>query len=131
VDDQPLDLDMLAASLGAESGDVRILLKVLVAKLSDALGSRLTVERPGRLLKRSDEIRRVSVRLGDDELDAIVDGGSVECTVARSSGGIRIRSTRVTMDEWIRQLLGALRDEAATSQATRQALESIVIGDQQ
>jgi hypothetical protein len=33
------------------------------------------------------------------------------------------------MDEWLRRLLGALRDEAATSEATRLALESIVIGD--
>ena len=72
----------------------------------------------------------MSVTLGDDTLDASVHGTDLECTVSRTSGGIRIRSTKVTMDEWLRRLLGALRDEAASSTATRQALESIVIGEE-
>lgn len=122
-----LDLDLLASSLKADSGDVRILLRALVTRLAGALGDRLTVERTGRL-RKGDEIRRVSVRLGEDHLDAAVDRGALECTVSRSVGGIRIRSTRVTIDEWLRHLLGALRDEAATTQATRQALESLVLG---
>ena len=130
MDDQPFDIDLLASSLQADGGDVRLLLKVLVNRLSDALGDRLEVQRAGGLLRRSDEIRRVSIHLGDDTLEATMQGGSVECTVGRSSGGIRIRSAKVSMDDWLRQLLGALRDEAASSNATRMALESIVIGDQ-
>jgi hypothetical protein len=130
VDDPALDLDLLASSLQADGGDVRLLLKSLVSRLAGALGERLTVERSGGRLRRSGEIRRVSVRLGDDTFDAVDQGGSLECTVARSSGGIRIRSTRVTMDEWLRSLLGALRAEAETSSATREALEAIMIGDQ-
>jgi hypothetical protein len=128
--DADLDLDVLASSLQADGDDVRLLLKVLVNRLAGALGDRLEVERlGGRLFKRSDEIRRVSVHLGDDTLDATVDRGSLVCTIARSSGGIRIRSTKVTVDEWLRTLLAALRDEAAGSQATRLALEAMVIGN--
>jgi hypothetical protein len=124
-----LDLDLLASSLRADDGDVRVLLRALVTRLSGALGDRLTVERAGRFRKGSDEIRRVSIRLGDDSFDATVERGSLECIVSRSSGGIRIRSSRVGIDEWLRRLLGALRDEAATTEATRLALESIVIGN--
>jgi hypothetical protein len=130
MDDPSFDLDLLASSLQADGGDVRLLLKALVSRLSGALGERLRVERAGGLLRRSDEIRRVTVQLGDDTLDASVQGGSLECTVSRSSGGIRIRSSRVSMDDWLRQLLDALRTEAESSSATRQALESIVIGEQ-
>lgn len=130
MDDQTLDLDLLASSLQADGGDVRLLLKALVTRLAGALGDRLQVERAGGRLRRSDEIRRVSVQLGDDTLDAAVQGSTLECTVARSSGGIRIRSAKVSMDEWLRHLLGALREEAASSSATRLALESIVIGEQ-
>lgn len=130
ADDGALDLDLLASSLQADDGDVRVLLRALVTRLAGALGERLEVERAGRF-RKSDEIRRVSVRLGDDQLDAVVDRGALECTISRSSGGIRIRSSRVTLDEWLRQLLGALRDEAATTQATRLALESLVIGGTQ
>ena len=128
MDDESLDLDLLASSLRADDGDVRLLLKALVGRLSGALGNRLEVERVGgRLFKKSDDIRRVSVRLGDEQLDATIDRGTLECTISRSSGGIRIRSSKVTLDEWLRRLLATLQEEAATSQATRLALESIVI----
>lgn len=127
-DDSTLDLDLLAASLHADDSDVRMLLRALVGRLAGALGNRLEVERAGRF-RKSDEVRRVSVQLGDEQLEASVDRGSLVCTVARSSGGIRIRSTRVEIDEWIRRLLAILREEALTSQATRQALEAIVIGE--
>lgn len=130
VGDQAFDLDLMASSLQADGGDVRIMLKALVTRLSGALGTRLVVERSGGFLKRSDEIRRISVQLGEDTLEAAVNGGTLECIVFRSSGGIRIRSAKVSMDEWLRTLLGALKDEAANSSAARQALESIVIGDQ-
>ena len=120
---------MLASSLRADDGDVRVLLKALVTRLAGALGDRLVVERSGGRFRKADEIRRVSIRLGDDQLDATIERGALECTISRSSGGIRIRSSRVTFDEWLMRLLGALRDEAVTTQATRQALESLVIGD--
>lgn len=128
--DQAFDIDLLASSLQADSSDVRLLLKALVTRLSGALGDRLTVERAGGLLRRSDEIRRVTVQLGDDTLDAALAGGALECTVSRSSGGIRIRSSKVSMEAWLHQLLTALQTEAASSTATRRALESLVIGDQ-
>ncbi|MGH9082634.1 MAG: hypothetical protein ACRDY3_12645 [Acidimicrobiales bacterium] len=128
ADDGTLDLDLLASSLHADDNDVRLLLRALVSRLAGALGNRLEVERAGRF-RKPDEIRRVSIQLGDELLDASLDRGSLVCTVARSSGGIRIRSTRVTIQEWIRHLLVVLRDEATTSQATRLALESIVIGE--
>ncbi|MHB8320296.1 MAG: hypothetical protein ACYDEP_13905 [Acidimicrobiales bacterium] len=130
MDDETFDLDLLAGSLRADSGDVRILLRVLVEKLSDALGSRLTVERSGgRFFKKPGELQKITVELGDDQLIACVVSDRLECTVSRSSGGIRIRSEKVPTEEWIRRLLSALRDEASTSEATRTALESIVIGD--
>ncbi len=129
MDDQTFDLDLLAASLYADQSDVRILLKALVQRLSGALGSRLAVERSGGRFRRPGEIRQVTVTLGDDVLTAAAAHGDLECTVGRNSGGIRIRSTKVTVDVWLRQLLAALQDEAATSQSTRLALEAIVIGE--
>ena len=125
--DDSYDLSLAVAEISANSGDLGIMLKVLVGQLADALGDRLEVERAGRF-RKSDEIKTVRVRLGDDTLDAKVEGHTVRCTVGHSSGGIRIRSEQVGMDEWLTKLLGALQAEAAHSEQARQALERVMIG---
>jgi hypothetical protein len=123
------DLSMAVSQLASNSTDLRIMLKLLVAQLSEVLGGRIAVERAGRF-RRSDEIKSVRITLGDDTLEALVDGGSVRCSIGHSSGGIRIRSEQVGMDVWLTRLLTTLQSEATHSEQTRLALESIVIGDQ-
>ena len=129
-DESAFDLDMAAASLQANSVDLPMMLKLLVNELADVLGKRLVIERAGGLLKRSNAIKSVQIAMGDDELRAELDGATVRCTIGHSSGGIRIRSARVEVDEWLRHLLTGLRAEAAHSDRARQALENIVIGGQ-
>jgi hypothetical protein len=126
--DDSMDLELAAASLRADGSDVRILVKVLADQLSDALGSRLEVKRSGGRLRKSDQIRSIRIVMGSDQFDAEVDGDVLVCTVGHSSGGIRIRSEKVTVDAWLARLLGALKVEADHSQAVRKALESMVIG---
>ena len=122
------DLELAAAQLRADSTDVRILVKVLVDQLSDALGPRLRVERSGGRFRKSEEIKTLTIAMEDDQFDAVVDGPVLRCTIGHSSGGIRIRSEKVDMDSWLNRLLTVLKAEADHSQAVRQALENIVIG---
>ena len=124
----PFDLELAAAQLRADSTDVSILVKVLVDQLSDALGSRLKVEKAGGRFRKSDEIKSLTITMEDDQFDAVVDGPVLRCTIGHSSGGIRIRSEKVDMDTWLNRLLTVLQAEADHSQAVRQALENIVIG---
>ena len=123
-----MDLELAAASLRADGTDVRILVKVLADQLADALGSRLEVKRTGGRFKRSDDIRSIRITIDDDQFDGEVDGNTLRCTIGHSSGGIRIRSEKVGVDDWLSRLLTTLKAEAAHSQAVRQALESMVIG---
>ncbi len=129
--DESFDLEAAAASLRADGSDVRILLKSLVAQLSDALGTGLTVERAGGRFRKSDEVKAVQIVIGDDVLRAELDGSAVRCTISHASGGITIRTERVGMNEWTTRLLQALRTEAAHSDGVRRALEHIVIGGDQ
>ncbi|MGD0380437.1 MAG: hypothetical protein ABSC30_10685 [Acidimicrobiales bacterium] len=122
------DLDMAAAMVQSNATDVHIMLKVLAGQLSEVLGPRVVVERAGGLLRKSNEVKALEVTLGDDVLRAQVEGGSVRCSVAHSSGGIRIRSESVDLDSWLKRLLTALKEEAVHSEGARQALERIVIG---
>jgi hypothetical protein len=127
--DASFDLSMAVAQLASNSTDLHLMLKLLVSQLSDALGDRITVERAGRF-RKSDEIKSVRITLGDDTLEAAVEGGTVRCTIGHSSGGIRIRSEKVGIDAWLTRLLSTLQAEAANSEQTRLALENIVIGGQ-
>jgi hypothetical protein len=122
---------MAVSQLASNSTDSRIMLKLLALQLTDALGDRLVVERAGGRLRKSDEIKSVRVSLGDDTLDALVEGATVRCNIGHSSGGIRIRSQQVGMGEWLTRLLSALQSEAADSERTRLALENLVIGGSQ
>ena len=127
--DAAFDLSMAVSQLASNSTDLRIMLKLLVSQLADVLGDRIVVERAGRF-RKSDEIKSVRITLGDDTLEALVEGASVRCSIGHSSGGIRIRSEQVGMDAWLTRLLATLQSEAAHSEQTRRALENIVIGGQ-
>jgi hypothetical protein len=126
-EDEGFDLDLAVSALASNSTDVRIMMKLLVDELASTLGSRLVVERRGRL-RKSEEIKTVQVALGNDVLQAEIDGASVRCTIGHSSGGIRIRSEQVDMNTWLKRLLSALQVEAAQSESTRLALENLMIG---
>ncbi len=121
---------MAVSQLASNSTDLRIMLKLLVSQLADVLGGRMVVERAGGRFRKSEDIKSVRITLGDDTLEAVVEGASVRCSIGHSSGGIRIRSEQVGMDDWLTRLLATLQSEAAHSEQTRLALENIVIGGQ-
>lgn len=123
-----LDLDLAASSLRADNGDVRILVKLLVSQLQPALGDRLRVEYKRARFKKTDEIRSVRIDMGDDTFEATVQDGSITCQIGHVSGGIRIRTERVDIDQWVVQLLRSLQAEAKRSQSARNALEAIILG---
>jgi hypothetical protein len=130
VSDGAFDLDLAIASLTADGSDVQLMMRLLIAKLSSVLGSRMQVTRSGGLLKRAGAIEKIEIRVGDCELGAKLSGASAEFVIGQVSGGIRIRNERVDAANWTRRLLQELQAEAGHSSSARQALESIMIGEQ-
>lgn len=128
MDDSAFDLDLAISSLNADGSDVQLMLRLLTEKLASVLGDRLRVTRTGGLLKRSNVIERVEVRLGGCDLEARLAGASADFVIGQVSGGIRIRTERVDAANWTRRLLEEVQAEAAHSASARQALESIMIG---
>lgn len=124
----PLDLELATTALLADSHDMRNLLKLLARQLAGALGERVEVRRDGGLLRRSEEVRSLSVRIGDDEFVAEVAKGQVATSISHESGGIRIRTEKVAADQWLTRLLRQLQGEAETNQASRMAIENLVMG---
>lgn len=123
-----LDLTMAAAALRSNSGDVHLLLNVLSRELAEALGERLEVHYQGGRLRKSKDVTSLEITLDNDHFAAQLEGTRLQCVIARLSGGIRIRSEAVEVDDWLLRLLEGLKREAQQSDAARRAFEHIIIG---
>lgn len=123
-----LDIDLLAASLRADSGDVGTFVEALAVKLEQAVPGAAQVERRREGLFGPKLVRRIALDLGGQRLELRAGAGSVQTFCSRVSGGIVLKSEQVDPDDWLRALGQALAAQAQHSQSTRQALERLLNG---
>jgi hypothetical protein len=123
----PVDIDLVAASLRADSSDVGAFVEGLAAKLEETLPGRVRVDRGRRGLLGPKVVRKVTVDAGADRLEMVRgDGDVVECRRARLSGGIVLKNEALDTDAWVAEVGAALAAEAERSQQTREALERLL-----
>ena len=125
-DEPALDLDLLAASLRADSSDLGTFVESLAAKLEEAVPGRVRVERRRSGMFGQKAVRSVSVDLGDRRLELRANGGAVQTRCAKLSGGIVLKNEALETDAWLAMLSDALAAEASRSEATRKALERLL-----
>jgi hypothetical protein len=123
-------MEMAAAALLSDNRDVKTMLRLLAKTLQSTLGDRVevTYRTAGILRRPTEEVRTVVVHLDSDDYVADLEGGSVRCSVGRSSGGIRIRNDQVPVEQWLARLLTALKELATRNQNARAALENVIVG---
>jgi hypothetical protein len=126
AEDSALDLDLLAASLRADAGDVRSFVEALAAKLEQAVPGTVRVERHREGMFGPKRVRRISLDAGDQRLQLTASDPSVVTSCARLSGGIVLKSEPLDIDSWLGALGEALAVEAKRSETTRQALERLL-----
>jgi hypothetical protein len=122
-----VDLDLLAASLRADSSDLGAFVEGLAVKLEDALPGGVRVERRRTGMFGPKVVSRITINAGERRLDLRVGDGSIETLCSRLSGGIVLKNEPVDMDAWLVALGEALANEATRSEKTRQALERLLI----
>ena len=127
IDRPAVDLDLLAASLRADSSDLNAFVESLAAKLEEAVPGRVRVERRRAGLLGPKAVRTVTVDLGDRRLELRSDGGAVQTRSSRLSGGIVLKNDVLETDAWLAALSEALEAEARRSETTRKALERLLI----
>jgi hypothetical protein len=127
--DADLDLDLLAASLRADSSDLHAFTEALAVKLTEAMPGATQVEQARSKMFGPKQVRRISVDAGDERLELkVTDRGAIQTSCARLSGGIVLKTEELGTDEWLRRLSAALAEQASRSQTTRQALERLLNG---
>jgi hypothetical protein len=120
------DLDLLAASLRADSSDLSAFVEGLATKLEEAVPGNVKVYRWRGGFRRPKRVQRIVLDGADKRLELRFSGGSIETSSSRLSGGIVLKSEEVGVDEWITALSEVIAAEAQRSATTRQALERLL-----
>ena len=121
------DIDLLAASLRADSGDAGAFVEGLAAKLEEALPGRVNVGRQREKLLGPKLVRKIAVDTADERLELSRDEHNViETRRCRLSGGIVLKTEAVDTETWMHALGEALAVEAQRSEQTRRALERLL-----
>jgi len=127
-DETGLDIDLLAASLRADFGDLGAFVEALAVKLEDAVPGAVSVDRRRDGMFGPKRVRRIALDAGGQRLELRTDGAAIQTTCSRLSGGIVIKRDELDADAWLRALGEALAIQAQSSNATRQALERLLNG---
>jgi hypothetical protein len=128
VEGTAFDIDLLAASLRADSNDVGTFVEGLADKLETMLPGRVRVQRARSGLFGGKLVRKIAVDAGDLRLELLrTEGDAVQTRRSRASGGIVLKSETLDIDSWLEALGVAITAEAQRSEQTRQALERLLI----
>jgi hypothetical protein len=123
-----VDLELVTASLRADSDDVGAFVESLATKLEQALPGRVRVQRWRTRMFGPKLVHKIALDAGDRRLELRYQRGMLQTSCARTSGGIVLKNEELTPDAWLQALGEALADEAKRSEATRRALERLLIG---
>jgi len=121
-----LDIDLLTASLRADTGDLHAFVEGLAAKLEQALPGRVRVERRRAGLLGAKQVRRITLDGGDHRLELRWADDAIETLCSRISGGIVLKRETVETEHWLSALAEVLAVEARRSETARRALQRLL-----
>lgn len=127
-------IDLLTSALRRDAADLDLYARVLTTTLADALPpDSVTVTRKrgmaDRLAGRDGRVERVEVVLGEQRLVLDLAGGRPQAQVCKEVRGVVLSRRPVALDEWVRELAGAVVARAQSDARARAALERLVLGD--
>ena len=126
--DSPLQMELLAASLRADSSDTKAFLEALATKLEGSLPDRTTVTRHSSLFSREHPVKEIAVLLGDYQYRIGRERqGPIMAQRAKVVRGIVLKTEQIPMEQWIEELAGELAQVAANSAQARSALERFLL----
>jgi hypothetical protein len=124
-----VQVDLLAASLRADSSDLKAFLEVLAVKLEGALPEQTEVIRQNKLFSREHPVREILVTLGDYQYRIVREQQGARLTTSRAKvvRGIVLKTDQLAMEQWIGELAASLAHQANQSDQARQALERFLL----
>src|SRR5579859_1555195 len=125
---EPLQVEMLAASLRANSSDLNAFLEALATKLLGALPNQTQVLRHSSLFSREHPVREIVVSFSDNQYRIQRERHGPMITLrAKIVRGIVLRTDQIPMEQWIEELASNLASASSQSEQTRAALERFLL----
>ena len=128
IDRPVVDMDLLAASLRADSSDLSAFVESLASKLEGAVpGAGAGRPAPVGDVRAQGRFRAWPSTSATGASSCGPSAVAVQTRCARLSGGIVLKNEVLETDEWLAALSEALADEARRSETTRKALERLLM----
>jgi hypothetical protein len=125
---EPMQVEMLAASLRASSTDLKAFMEALAVKLEGSLPGQTVVTRQSGIFSREHPVREVAVNLGNFQYRISRERqGPLLTQRAKVVRGIVLKTDQISMDQWINELAQGLAEEAVHSAQARSALEQFLL----
>ncbi|HLI70579.1 MAG TPA: hypothetical protein VKV19_12545 [Ktedonobacteraceae bacterium] len=126
--DKPLQVDLLAASLRADTTDLKAFMEALAVKLEGAMPDQTVVTRQNKLFSREHPVREILITLGEYQYRISHEQrGPLLTQRAKVVRGIVLKTEQLPMDQWIEELAEGLAQQAAQSFQARSALERFLL----
>jgi len=122
------DLDLAAAELRADAGDLRALVAALAARLEGALPRLVAVKRRkiGGFRSKEIEVESISVDLGEMRYELVSAGSGYQCMRHAVVRGITLKREQQALAQWIAEVVAAVARLAELSEHDRAALEGLI-----
>ncbi|HLX41231.1 MAG TPA: hypothetical protein VKR42_11915 [Ktedonobacteraceae bacterium] len=125
---EPMQVEMFAASLRADSTDIKAFMEALAVKLQGSLPNQTTVARQSGLFAKEHPVREIAVTLGDYQYRiAREKQGPIITQRAKVVRGIVLKTDQIPLEQWINELATSLAEEASNSASAHAALERFLL----
>jgi hypothetical protein len=125
---EPLQVDMLAASLRADRSDLNAFMEALASKLGGSLPEQTQVTRQNKLFSREHPVIAINVALGESQYQIVRERQGYPITSrAKIVRGIVIKTEQIPMEQWIDEIANALATLSTQSMQARMALERFLL----
>ncbi|MGD0196338.1 MAG: hypothetical protein ABSC56_00330 [Solirubrobacteraceae bacterium] len=122
------DLDLAAAELRSDAGDLRALVDGLAARLEGALPRLVAVKRRkiGGFRSKETEIQSIAVDLGDARYELVSAGAGYQCVRHSVVRGVTLKREQQPLAQWIAEVVAAVTHLAELTERDRTALEGMI-----
>jgi len=127
--DQALKLDVLAASLRADTLQSTDLLEQLARMLQAAVPESVGISRSGWFLSKDRPIEELTVKFDEYQYQIVKQKhGTVTARSMKVVRGVVLKTTEIPVESCIEEILAELERMAAKNAQTRRALNKFVLG---